>query len=206
LLLALAAGQPACRREASLRPVVPGTGTWGRTVVLPLLGARFNLRAPRKLFRDDGLFQGDLSIHTQEIEREFTADSIKTSGKASEGLLTEGARPDGTRCFAVYGLSTGDRQLDRARREMLRARAVVALGMREGLERYFRQAGVKVQFRTVSDRGLTKLVEAYALTRANYPLDQVRDLETRQMAQLLLDQGIGRDTSRPIGTRHGRQR
>ncbi len=185
-----------------LKTVVSGTGTYSKTVVLDAIGARFNIKSPKKLFRDDGLFEGDLGIHTQELEPEFTIDSLKTSGKETEGLITEGTRPDGTTCLVIYGLTTGDRLLDRARREMLRADAVIKLGMRDGLEQFFRQAGVKVQFKMVSDRGLTKLVEAYALTRINCPLDRAKDLETRQMAQLLLNQGIGKDSNRPVGARH----
>ncbi len=203
---ALALASVSCGRPKNyVKQVSSGTGASSRTIVLPVIGAQFNIKSPKKLFRDDGLFEGDLSIHTQELERDFTADSIRTNGKGIEGLLTEGTRPDGTRLFVVYGLTTEDRLLDRARREMLRAKAVIALGMRDGLEQFFRQVGVKLQFKMVSDRAITKLVEAYALTRVNCPLDRVRDMETRQMAQLLLNQGIGKDTGRPVGTRHGRQ-
>jgi len=203
LCTALALVAVSCGRDRQyLKQVSTGTDAETRTVFLPIIGAKFNIRSSKKLFRDDGLYQGDLSIRTQELEREFTADSVRTDGRGSEGLLTEGTRPDGTSLFVVYGLTTSDRQLDRARREMLRAKAVIALGMRDGLEQFFRREGVKLQFKMVSDRAVTKLVEAYALTRIHCPLDRVRDMETRQMAQLLLNQGIGKDTGRPIGTRH----
>jgi hypothetical protein len=206
LLLPVIATSACGPRNDYLKTVVGGTGVYSKTVVLDVVGAQFNIKSPKKLFRDDGLYEGNLSIHTQELEPEFTADSINTSGKDIEGLVTEGTRPDGTTCLVIYGLTTGDRLLDQARREMLRADAVIKLGMRDGLEQFFRHAGVKIQFKMVSDRGLTKLVEAYALTRINCPLDRVRDLETRQMAQLLLNQGIGKDSSRPVGTRHLRPR
>ncbi|MHC4916152.1 MAG: hypothetical protein ACYTGB_11750, partial [Planctomycetota bacterium] len=61
---------------------------------------------------------------------------------------------------------------------------------------------LKLQFKTINDRALVKLVEAYALAKLDYPFDRVTDPETRQMAQLLLERGIGRTGRRPIGTRH----
>jgi hypothetical protein len=202
LLAAAALCAASCQNQNNyLKPVVSGSGTWQKTVRLVVLDADFNIRSPKKLFRDDGLYDGNLSIHTQEIGHLFTADSTNTSGKASEGLLTEGTRPDGNRCVLVYGLSTGDRTLDRARREMLCATAIIRMGMREGLEQYFRKVGVKVQFKMMTDRGLAKLVEAYALDKMHFPLERIKDLETRQMSQLLINQGIGTTGRAPVGTR-----
>jgi hypothetical protein len=203
LALAAAAVLPAagCSARGRLKPVTVGTGTWERSVNLPLLRARFNIRTANKFYRDDGIFDGDLSIHTQELERDLDPGSLSPVGQPAEGLVTEGRRRDGASCTVIYGATTGDRVLDRGRREMLRAAAVIRLGMREGLEDYFRQVGVKVQFKPLSDRMLAKLVEAYALAKLNFPYVRITDPETQQMAQLLVGLGIGYDERPPIGSR-----
>jgi hypothetical protein len=189
----------ACRRKEELRPVVPGTGSWEKTINIDPLKAKFTVRSPQKQFRDDGLWRGNLALHTGVLEAEFAPAPVRVIGAPSEGFLAEAVDRSGNTCLVVWGLSQGNQAMDSARRAMLQATAVVRLGMRDGLEQYFRQAGVNLQFRTMNDRELVKLVEAYSLHLMGCPVDRVTDLETRQMAELLAGQGLGRspDASAP---------
>jgi hypothetical protein len=202
LLLTTACG---CGKQR-LTPVVAGTGAWEKTVRFEVLRARFNIKSPDSFFRDDGLYSGDISIHTQELETELAPRSIDTIGKAIEGLVTTGKRRDGKKVTVIYGRAAGGDKLNRARHESLRAAAAIELGMREGLEQYFASVDIKLQFKTLSDRALIKLVEAYALAKLDVPFNGIKDPETREMAQLLLERGVGRTGRRPIGTRHWSKR
>jgi hypothetical protein len=204
LLLAVLAAA-GCREdeEKFLKPMALGTGEWERAVFLPVLDARFNLRAEKRVFRDDGLYQGNLTLHTAELEREFAPAAVTVHGKVKEGLVAEVETRDGSRGLVTYVRSVGDPILDKGRRELLRAEAVLRLGMRQGLEDYFRAAGVRLQLRGVTDRQLAKLVEAQALRRLGCPIEKIEDPETRTAAQMLLDRGYSPPGEAPEGPEGG---
>jgi len=189
-LLALAAG---CRsKRPTLRPVgEPAARIWIETIDMPVLGLRVELRKGRELFRDDGLFKGDLNLHLPELRSEPGCETLAASGTASEGLLAAGTGADGVRRAAVWGLTTGDPAADRARREGLRAAAAIRLGRRAELENYFRSRGLRIQMRTVSDGVLAAMAELYALSLQGGPIRWAQGADREQAAQILMALGVG---------------
>jgi hypothetical protein len=197
--LALAAAGCVPDEEKYLKPVAAGTGAWEKRVQMPVLDAHFNLRSEDKRFRDDGVFEGNLAIHTQQLEGEFAPAAVAVTGKPEEGLVAEVQTPEGQRGVVIYARTTGDRTLDRGRRELLRAAAVIRLGMREGLEEYFRNADLRLQFKTISDRQLAKVAEAYALTKLGCTPERVEDMETTEALHMITDRGYTPSRGKPGG-------
>lgn len=186
----LAAG---CRdKKNTLRPVgEPPSDQWTQMVIMPTLNARFRLHSKNKFYRDDGIYEGNLNIHTRKLRTEFIGGTVTVTGKPAKGMVADCSRADGTRCVAVYGLSTGNPVRDRARREGLRVAAVIKLGMREQLERHFRQLGFNLQFATLSDRDLVTLAEAYSLDSQGFPKENIEDFELRRASEMLMLRGGG---------------
>ncbi len=193
-LAAAGCGQPI------LKPVGDaGTAAWGKVITMPVLKARFKLTSGKKLFRDDGLYLGDLSIHTHEMEREFPGRKVTTFGRGAEGLATAVTRADGVRCLAIYGLSTGNAARDGGRREGLRAAAVIKLGMRRELETHLAKLGIRLQFRTMTDEDLANLVEVYSLAKLGYQMDRVINVDKRKFIPMLQACGAIKEPPGPTG-------
>ncbi len=198
LLAAAALAFAGCKRKPFLKPVGDaGTAGWGDTITMPVLKARFKLTSGKKLFRDDGLYEGTLAIHTKVIEQEFPGQTSSTSGRPTEGLVTEITRTDGVRCLAIYGLATGKAARDGGRREGLRARAVLKLGMRKELEAHLRRLGISMQFQTIKDDDLANMVEIYSLSKLGFPLDQITNIDKRKFIPVLQACGAIKEQDRP---------
>ena len=169
----------------------PAAQTWADTIDFPALGLRVQLEKGRALFRDDGLFRGDLSLHTRDLQAEPGLAGLAGAGKLSEGLVAVGTGPDGVRRAVVYALATDHPADDEARREGLRAAAAIRLGCRADLERFFLSQGIRLPMRTTSDGVLAAMVEVYALVRAGRPIQWLDGADRQQAAAMLMARGIG---------------
>ncbi|HOX07229.1 MAG TPA: hypothetical protein PK280_12565 [Planctomycetota bacterium] len=182
-----------CRGDRSgLRPVgEPAARNWSEVIDFPVLGLHIRLEPGRELFRDDGLFRGNLALHAADLKTEPEAADLTVSGRPAEGLLARGRGPDGVRRALVWAAATGDQPSDRARREGLRAAAAVSLGRRADLERYFLARNLRAQMQAVSDDVLVAMVELYALHLQGRPFQWGSGPERNQAAQLLMAMGVG---------------
>jgi hypothetical protein len=187
---ALAAG---CRGEdPTLRPVgEPAARVWTETIDMPVLGLRIALVRGRELFRDDGLFRGDLSQHIAGLLAEPECRGLRAAGRANEGLMASGTGADGVRRAAVWAAATGDPAADCARREGLRAAAAIRLGHRAEIEDHFRSRGLRIQMGAVSNDVLAALVELYALSLQGGDYRWLKGPERQQAAEILLALGVG---------------
>ena len=198
LLAAAVLACAGCRKKPFLKPVGDaGTAGWSNVITMPVLKARFKLTSGKKLFRDDGMYEGTLAIHTKAIEAEFPGQTPSTSGRLTEGLLTEVTRTDGVRCLAIYGLATGNSAHDGGRREGLRARAVLKLGMRRELEAHLRRLGINMQFQPLSDEDIANLVEIYSLSKLGFPLGEITNLDKRKFIPVLQACGVIKEQVKP---------
>ena len=194
LLLAGAAllGLCGCWGKPKLRPVgEPAARVWTETIELPVLKARVALTPGKELFRDDGLFRGDLALHSRELAAEPEASGLTVAGRPTEGLMASGTGADGVRRVAVWAGVTGDPAGDRARREALRAAAAIRLGHRAEIEGLFESRGLRIQMRTVSNDVLVALVELYALHLQGNSYQWQKGPERTQAAQILMGLGVG---------------
>lgn len=181
-----------CRDKSALKPVgEPAARVWSETIDLPVLKLHIALTRGKELFRDDGLFRGNLSLHSKELAAEPEARGLTTAGRPEEGLMASGTGADGIRRAVVWGAATGDPAGDRARRESLRAAAAIRLGHRAEIENLFESRGLRTQMRTVSDDVLVAMVELYALhlQGSSYPWSKAP--ERQQATQVLMAMGVG---------------
>jgi hypothetical protein len=181
-----------CRDKSALQPVgEPAARVWSETIDLPVMKLRIALAKGRELVRDDGLFRGDLALHSKQLAAEPEGRGLTTVGRPEEGLMASGTGADGIRRVVVWAATTGDPAGDRARREGLRAAAAIRLGHRAEIEAAFESRGLRTQMRTVSNDVLVALVELYALHLQGSSYHWPKGPEREQAAQILMALGVG---------------